>query len=372
MIQIRQVAVIGALVAATLAMLILILTRNRPALAGLRSWGLGLAAMTAGLVVHATRGLGVPELASVVVGNGLLFIALLLSHRSVCLIIGNGDRDALGWWMAGLAVLGLVILFHTVEDIRPRGVLISGVAAAFLVRAGMTLQLGSSRGLMRGRLLASNIFYVWAALHLVRAVYYAGSPPWEVFLHADAMTAATFLPTLLLALVGTFAIVWMQLTSPGVDPEVRGIGAQSSPAYPGDPVLNWLLEFRATQPIDEAIKTRVCLVDGSAEFLAKAEAILQLAGYAVRTASSADDALRLISDQLVKPHVTVTASVMPGRLSGAGLARRLAAEYPRMGIIVLSSDSRSARLSDGRVISERKPEALDALVRMIEKAKSSE
>ncbi len=47
MIQIRQVAIIGAIVAATLAVLILMLTRNRPALAGLRCWGYALAAMTA-------------------------------------------------------------------------------------------------------------------------------------------------------------------------------------------------------------------------------------------------------------------------------------------------------------------------------------
>jgi hypothetical protein len=224
MIDIRLVAVTGMLVAAMLACLILILSRNRPGLTAIRCWGYGLLAMTAGLIVHALRGLGVSELTAVVLGNGLLFTALLAAHRSVCLLTGSTERDTFGWWTAGLAVLGLAILFLIAADIRPRGALVSGVAAIILVRAGMTLQIRSSRELMRGRMLASTIFYVWAGLHVARVVYYAALPPWEVFLEAEAENAATFLPTMLLAIAATFAIAWMQLTSLMVDPEDRVIG----------------------------------------------------------------------------------------------------------------------------------------------------
>ncbi len=67
------------------------------------------------------------------------------------------------------------------------------------------------------------------------------------------------------------------------------------------------------------------------------------AGYEVRDAGSADEALRFFEGD-TEIRLLFTDVSMPGAMSGADLARHVAARWPRVGIILASGRPRPDRL----------------------------
>ena len=90
---------------------------------------------------------------------------------------------------------------------------------------------------------------------------------------------------------------------------------------------------------------RVLVVEDEPAVRTLARRILELEGYAVVTAESAEEALRLCDD-LGPVDALVTDLVMPG-MGGRELARRLRSDFPELAVVLMSGYSQDAEALEG-------------------------
>lgn len=112
---------------------------------------------------------------------------------------------------------------------------------------------------------------------------------------------------------------------------------------------------------------RILIVDDEPDILEALEAILEMEGFVVDTATTGQHALERIS--AVAPDVVLTDVMMPV-MNGIELLQRLKAhpEYQAIPVIVTSAGSIGAEALRGSEAFLKKPVDLDVLMRTIERA----
>jgi diguanylate cyclase (GGDEF)-like protein len=60
---------------------------------------------------------------------------------------------------------------------------------------------------------SAQVFGTWGVLYVLRAAYFAASPPWTNFFAADIVVAATFAASILLVIAGTLGLLWVEILS---------------------------------------------------------------------------------------------------------------------------------------------------------------
>lgn len=108
-----------------------------------RFWGAGLVALACGLALVSLGGHG-PDLASQVLGPGLLALALTFAHWSARSTVGKGGRDVPGLTLLALFVLMLIALEQLSADARLRDLLGTGALGLLACRVAFGFDQGKA------------------------------------------------------------------------------------------------------------------------------------------------------------------------------------------------------------------------------------
>jgi diguanylate cyclase (GGDEF)-like protein len=186
-------------------------TFSRDSESGLmHAWGTAVLMITAGTFLHMTR-LVLPELIGVVIGNGLFFLSALTIDRAARRFGGDTGPDRLGWWLSGTVVAVLGILCIASPDLRPRGAIFSIVLGILLVRLAWRFEYRAPAGTSQASRFCARVLGLWAILYVLRAAYFAASPPWTNFFAADAVIALTFALSILMVIAVTLGFTWFEI-----------------------------------------------------------------------------------------------------------------------------------------------------------------
>ena len=97
--------------------------------------------------------------------------------------------------------------------------------------------------------------------------------------------------------------------------------------------------------------------------------LLEHAGYRIRSAGSAREALALI-DAGFSPDMVISDIVMPGDMDGLGLAREIAARHPAMKVVLASGYSVAAdQARDEGLLALQKPYSMVDLLSAIDEVR---
>lgn len=133
----------------------------------------------------------------------------------------------------------------------------------------------------------------------------------------------------------------------------------------GTEVAIWLPRADGTSaedsPVGEKAASTVLLVEDNPEVACASAMLLEELGYRVKWAPNAEQALIEVEKEGID--VVFSDIVMPGRLDGLGLARRLKRDYPSLPIILTTGYSDAALTSNLEFPMVRKPYELHELSR---------
>lgn len=117
------------------------------------------------------------------------------------------------------------------------------------------------------------------------------------------------------------------------------------------------------------VKMRLMLVDDEVDFLESMTRPLQRRGYSILTATSGEECLRRLADELV--HVVILDVKMPG-MDGVETLRRIKQQFPMVEVIMLTGhgtvESAVEGLKAGSTDYLMKPADVDDLVARAERA----
>lgn len=145
---------------------------------------------------------------------------------------------------------------------------------------------------------------------------------------------------------------------PGSPPETA-FGAAQAAALPGATQSS---ASSASSAASLQAGEVILLVDDNDDVREASQQLLMSAGFAVRTARDAHEALRWMDDGLV-PDVLISDIVMPGAMNGLELARRIRARRPDVRVVLVTGYSEMAQgaIEEGYPV-VRKPYDLTALL----------
>lgn len=352
--DIRTLIVVNLLLSGTLWALATVLARER-SLPAVWSWSLVLLTLTLGLAIHALRAL-IPEIVAATLGNGFLLVAALHADRCARKLSGEDTRDAAGWSIILLTVVGLGALFQATPDLRWRGLLFSLAAAVLLVRAATRFYLAPRESGAGPRIVVATVLAAWGVVHALRAVYFVAAPPWEDFFASGVMNVVAFLPGILFIPLATICVILIEV----------GIAAPvaATPAAPG----------ANAAPSHAPLPTRasVLLVDAASASSPDPVTLEVLTGlgYRVHVAPGTDAARSLLEGNLNLPDLLLLDPDLPGAHRLIGDARRLQEAHPVLRIFLLrqagSSGTPSGKAHGGEFPVIRLPLTAAALVSALE------
>jgi CheY-like chemotaxis protein len=357
-LDVRTLVLMNLLVSVTLAMLAYALGERDGLLGALRSWGSGMGMVSAGLLLHGLRG-PLPEIVGVLFGNGLLLIGALYAQRAARELHGAPTADPLGWLVVAAAVGGLAALHALTPDLRPRGLLFSLAAAFLMVRAGLVFHaLPAGHG--RARLIAAGALYCWAALHILRGIYFAGSPPWENFFASTWVSVATLVLSSLFLIATTFGVLMAVVGESQRRALPEPVAVAPSGGRPGG-----LLSATGQRAADS--RRCILFVDDDADLRQTMSALLAHHGYETLLAGSADAAQAMLAEDGLRPDAVVLDVVVPGTLSGIGLAEGLREARPYLPVVLITGYGKLVKLPRGEFELIEKPFTVEQMLAAIDR-----
>ena len=172
-------------------------------------WGAAMLVLAAGQLGIALRGV-IPDLFSIAIANTTIMCALVLALRSLRWLRGAARGDPLGWMLAMLLFVLLVIFSELAPNYRVRVVLISSTLSLLFVRIAFELRRDVPTEWRCSFRFTDLVMWAVAAMTVARAASPIGEQSSDL-LPPGVLRSSTFLLYTGITTAATLGVMWIEI-----------------------------------------------------------------------------------------------------------------------------------------------------------------
>jgi len=208
MLDNRTQTIVQVAVSASLFLVMLVAWRTQKTYPGFGRWTFSLLPNALGWFLISLRD-QIPTWASVLVGNALLLISLILIFEGLRQYNGKQPRDWFNYGLLVLLTVGFVLFLWVQPSVNARLVLVSACTLVVVVRCALELFISAPQGLRPSYWFTGSMFGLFGLVLTLRLLTAGSLPPLTTPFQADGWQSVLYLANIVLPVAWFFGLFMM-------------------------------------------------------------------------------------------------------------------------------------------------------------------